>query len=67
MSKTVDEIERDIQQLTPEELKRFRAWYEEFDADSWDKQIEKDAVEGRLDGLAAAALREHESGRSRKL
>ena len=67
MPKTVSDIEQDIRQLTPVQLKQFRAWYEEFDADAWDRQIEEDATQGKLEGLASAALKDHETGLSREL
>lgn len=33
-------------------------WFEEFDADAWYRQIERDAREGILDSLAEGALAE---------
>jgi succinate dehydrogenase flavin-adding protein (antitoxin of CptAB toxin-antitoxin module) len=36
MSK-VEYLERQIQQLSPEELAEFRRWCAEFDADLWDR------------------------------
>ena len=40
---------------------------EEFDADAWDRQIEKDVRDGRLDALAEEALRDLDSGRTTEL
>ena len=67
MARKIEDIGRDIQQLSPEQLRQFRAWYEEFDSDNWDKQIEQDAANGKLDELANQALKEHKSGKTRKL
>ncbi len=67
MPKTVNDIEQYIRQLTPMQLKQFRAWYEEFDADAWDKQIAEDACQGKLDTLASTALKDHETGLSREM
>jgi len=67
MSKSVEDIEQEIARLTPEQLAQFRAWFEEFDADAWDRQIEQDASDGKLDSLAEVALAEHKAGRSRPL
>jgi hypothetical protein len=64
MSKSVEDIEQDVARLTPEQLAQFRAWFEEFDADAWDRQIEQDSNAGKLDQLTANALAEHKSGRS---
>jgi hypothetical protein len=66
MSK-VESIEHEIEQLSPEELAAFRAWYTRFDAESWDRQIEADVKAGKLDALAEQALRAHNAGRSTKL
>ncbi len=58
----IEQIEREIQGLTPAELDTFRKWFLEFDAEAWDRQIEEDARAGKLDGLAARALKAFESG-----
>jgi hypothetical protein len=34
---------------------RFLAWYADFDASAWDRQIEQDVAAGKLDAHAAAA------------
>jgi hypothetical protein len=66
MSK-IEQIEREIQGLTPEELAAFRKWFLEFDAVIWDRQIEEDARAGRLDTLADKALKDFKSGRCSEL
>ena len=63
----VEQIEGQIQQLTAEELTSLREWFAAFDAASWDRQLEVDAREGKLDRLAEAALRDHAAGRSTEL
>ena len=67
MSKTVEDLEKAIEQLPQEQLKEFRDWYEKFDAEAWDEQMEKDIIEGKLDTLADAAIADHKSDRSKKL
>jgi hypothetical protein len=62
MSK-VEKIEQDIQALSPEELALFRAWFLEYEWAAWDRQIERDAESGRLDDIAAKALRDHAAGK----
>ena len=64
---TIDEIESAVQQLSPAELRKFRAWFLNFDAEEWDRQIERDAAAGRLDALADEALAEFRAGRTRPL
>ena len=42
--------------LPPSELHKFRAWFDKFDANAWDRQIEEDVQGGKLDRLADQAL-----------
>jgi hypothetical protein len=60
---TVEEIEAAIQRLAPDEMAAFRAWYAEFDAAAWDRQIAEDEAAGRLDWLIQEALDDLNSGR----
>ncbi len=60
----VEQIEGQVKDLSPEELKDFRSWFAEFDAAVWDQQIEADAENGKLLSVAERALRDHQSGRS---
>jgi hypothetical protein len=66
MSK-ISKIEQEIQALSPEELAQFRAWFLEYDWTIWDRQIERDTEAGRLDDLAARALRDHAAGKTTPL
>ena len=67
MSASVEEIEKLISQLPSKQLKKFRAWYQEFDSNMWDKQIDQDIMNGALDGLAKKAIADHKAGKSKKL
>ena len=60
---TVQEIEAAVSNLSPSELSAFRAWFSDFDAGAWDKQLEEDVRAGRLDALAEEALNDLRSGR----
>jgi hypothetical protein len=64
---TVEDIERAVEQLTHDKLAKFRAWFEQFDAAHFDRKVEQDARNGKLDGLAEEALREYRDGRTREL
>ncbi len=64
---TVDQIKGAVKALSHTELAAFRRWFQEFDADAWDREIEADAASGRLDALAEQALKEHREGRSTPL
>jgi len=63
----VEQLEQQIAKLDPAELKALRAWFERYDAEVWDRQIEADSKGGKLSGLAERALRDHEAGRSTEL
>ena len=63
----LEQIEKSVADLSPEELKAFAAWFEALQADMWDRQIEADAKAGRLDNLADQALTDHRAGRTRPL
>ncbi|MBC8245210.1 MAG: hypothetical protein H8E20_12535 [Verrucomicrobia bacterium] len=63
----VEDIEKAIEQLPENKLQQFRAWYEKFDMEPWDKQIEEDANSGKLDAITQAALADHKAGKSSEL
>ncbi|MYC14615.1 MAG: hypothetical protein F4Y39_12875 [Gemmatimonadetes bacterium] len=63
----VQELQADVAQLSPDELARFRAWFEEFDAKVWDKQIEEDVKLGKLDHLANQAIADFRAGNVREV
>ena len=63
----IEVIEKEVSQLSLSELSAFREWFFEFDAEAWDKQIECDSQSGKLDSLAANALKDFQSGKSTEL
>ena len=63
----VEALEREVQNLTPEELAAFRDWFAEFDWELWDRQLEHDVAAGKLDKFAAEARAEYERGETTKL
>ena len=60
---TIEQIEKAVRRLTPEQLADFRVWFAEYDAQVWDRQIEEDVAQGRLDALADEALKDLAEGR----
>ena len=64
---TLNELEKQVAQLPPEELMEFRDWFLHFDGDRWDEKIDQDAESGKLDALAQAALNEFRSGQTNPL
>ena len=63
----LEALETEVSQLSAEELKRFREWFLEFDAEGWDRQIEADVEAGKLDKLADRALRQYDEGLTTEL
>jgi hypothetical protein len=63
----IEKIEQQVQALSSEELAQFRAWFLEYDWAVWDREIERDSQAGRLDDLAAKALRDHAAGKTTPL
>jgi hypothetical protein len=60
----IEDIEKAVERLSPEELARFRAWFDAFDARLFDEKIERDAKAGKLDKLIAEARANHAAGLS---
>jgi hypothetical protein len=63
----IQKLETEIRELTRSELAAFRQWFQEYDATLWDRQIEEDALSGKLDRLAEKALADHKAGRTKEL
>ena len=63
----VKSIEDAVKSLPPQDLAEFRRWFSEFDAATWDRQIEQDLVEGRLDGMLAEAQADYQAVPERDL
>ena len=63
----VESIEREVERLTPQELTAFRAWFLEHDWQAWDREIERDSAEGRLERFVAEALAELDRGEATEL
>ena len=63
----VEQLEREVEKLTPEELASFRDWFSEYDWQVWDRQLERDVAAGKLDKLAAEALAEFERGETTEI
>jgi len=66
-TKTVQELQAAVSQLSAQELARFREWFEEFEAKMWDEQFEKDVKSGKLDHLAEQAIADLRAGNCREL
>lgn len=58
----VKELENAITNLSPEDYKELRDWFEEYEAEQWDKQFEKEVQSGKLDTLAKEAVQANKNG-----
>ena len=63
----IEQLERSVENLSPEDLARFRAWFLEFDAKRWDRQIEADSNTGKLDVLIEESMTDYQTGKSKEL
>jgi len=64
---TIEDLENAVAKLAPDQLAKFRDWFEAFDAARFDEKIERDAKAGKLDRLADQALTDFREGRAREL
>ena len=64
---SIEELEKAVATLPPEDYKSFRDWFADFDMDQWDKQIEADSKAGRLDSMINQALEDYNAGRATDL
>ena len=64
---SLQELERAVQTLPTEDFQQFATWFDEWRAEQWDRQIERDAQAGKLDRLAEAALAEFHAGQFTRL
>jgi len=64
---SVEELEKAVSSLEPEEYDSFRAWFADYDMNQWDIQIEKDSNAGRLDSMIHKSLEDYNAGRATDL
>jgi hypothetical protein len=61
MSK-LEQIETDILALSAKDFEALKQWCADLDYEQWDRQIEQDIANGRLDAFAQEALAEFQAG-----
>lgn len=64
---SVEELEKAITKLSSKERARLLKLLEEMDAAEWDRQIEEDANNGKLDKLVEKSEADFRAGRFREL
>jgi hypothetical protein len=63
---TLEKLEAEITKLPDDEFAKLREWFDEYAANMWDRQIERDAKAGKLVKLAERALQHEQAGRTTK-
>ena len=63
----VEDIEKQIRELSSAEFAELRDWVLAQDWAAWDAQIDRDARSGKLDSFVSDAKEEYEGGKARKL
>ena len=63
----IEQLEQQVQSLSPADLAQFRAWFLEYDEQLWDQQIAADRKARKLDKLIAEARADFEAGKARTL
>ena len=63
----MEQIITSIESLSEQEFAKLRDWITERDWEKWDRQIEKDSKDGKLDFLVAEAINAKQNGRLRQL
>jgi hypothetical protein len=64
---SLNELEAAVARLPASELETFARWFDEFIADEWDRRIEKDIREGRLEKAGRRADVDFEVGQCKPL
>ena len=64
---SIDEIKSAIAHLPEKEFNSLVDWFQKFEEERWDKKLENDIAQGKLDNLADEALNEFDTGKSSEL
>ncbi|MBF0204926.1 MAG: hypothetical protein HQK67_11620 [Desulfamplus sp.] len=57
----IELLKKHIAKLDDDSFSKLREWFLDFDHIRWDKKLESDSNNGKLDFLINAALAEHQS------
>lgn len=64
---TVAEIRVAVSALVEEDFKAFSSWFEAYEAEHWDRQIDRDQKTGPLHDLMERALTDYKAGKCNRL
>lgn len=63
----LEQIEAAILSLPSREFEQLRLWFLDLDYERWDKQIEQDIEDGKLEAFVQEAIAEYEAGHCREI
>lgn len=63
----LEQIEAAILSLPSSEFEQLRVWFFDLDYERWDRQLEQDIADGKLEALAQEAIAEFQAGHCRQL
>jgi hypothetical protein len=64
---TIEQIKTAILTLAPDEFQRLRQWFADVDYQLWDRQLQQDVTDGKLDALAEESIAEFKAGQCREI
>ena len=67
MSSKLENIQSMIYELSKEEYTRLREWFDEFDGDCWDSELDADVKNKKLDQAIEQAKKNISKGKFKKV
>jgi hypothetical protein len=64
---TIGEIQEAVRALAAEEFAAFSSWFEQYEEERWDRQIERDQKSGELRSLMEKARADYEAAKCKPL
>jgi DNA repair photolyase len=64
---TVADIQQAVQSLPEEEFAVFSSWFDQYEEERWDRQLERDQKSGPLRSLMEKARADFEAGKCSRL
>lgn len=64
---TLEQLEAAILKLPPDEFKKLIKWFLDLDYQRWDKHLEEDIADGKLEELAIDAIADFKAGNYRQI
>ncbi len=64
---SITEIKAEIAQLPEPDLAELAQWFEEFQADAWDRQIARDVKAGRFEAIFQRVDEQAEAGQCKPI